>query len=120
MISLSGELLGVDHGKPRRCKGKTVRGVVVLVCALLFIPLCVGLSSRLGNFGAALSITGALGLGAGTLWTLSQRGPKPVPFQYLRLAGVVGVGVGCYALARIAGALLPGSGIAPDIVGLAA
>lgn len=93
--------------------------LLVLCCALVFIPLCIGFSIWLGTVGAALAITSALGLGAATLWTLSQRGPQPVPFQYARLAGVVGTALGCYGLARVLGELLPGSSVGPDVLGLA-
>jgi O-antigen/teichoic acid export membrane protein len=58
---------------------------------LLFVALSLVLIPKWGGYGAAAAVIIAPLIGAAILLWRSQRGPAPVPFEYRRMAGTLGL-----------------------------
>lgn len=68
------------------------------VAALILIPI-------MGTYGAAVAlIIGNFSAAAGLL-ICSQRGPRPVPFEYRRIAAIFALAAACYLVASFGGRL---------------
>lgn len=86
--------------------------VAFVIAAILLIP-------RLGIYGPSTAAIVGWSVGILGLFVKSQRGPKPVPYQYPRIAGGLVLAGGCYAGARSAG-VSGWSGVGVDLASIVA
>jgi Na+-driven multidrug efflux pump len=77
-----------------------VYGGVAVACAALFVGLSVVLVPEIGVVGAALAVAAAMSAGCVVLFVVVARGTQPIPFQWDRLAGVLALAFGAYAIVR--------------------
>ena len=99
---------------------RRVYDITLILGGALSIPTALLLASWLGPKGAALGVLLVLAAGAAVMWTKSQRGSKPVPFEPVRLLAA-GVWAGlCLGFVVAGEALAPSAGIAIGVAALAA
>lgn len=80
---------------------------LVVAASLVFVGAAFALIPPLGIYGAALATVIAFGTAGGVMLFLSQRGPKPVIYDYGRMLAALAIAGACYAVGRLVGAIAP-------------
>jgi O-antigen/teichoic acid export membrane protein len=86
-------------------------GSVTATAAIIFVGGAALLVRPLGAYGVPVAATAAFGAAALTMLVLNQRGSRPIPFDYRRLAVIAGAAAVCVgahsALTEPSGSLRP-------------
>ncbi len=80
---------------------------LVVVAGFVFLGSAFALIPPLGTYGAALAVVIAFATASLVMLFLSQRGPKPVSYDYRRMLAGVAIAAACYAAGRLLGGAVP-------------